>query len=304
MEHNILITGSTGFVGKNFLAHVKNKPGYNLYPLNLRGGNIGAIGPNITQIIHLAGKAHDLKKTSDDAEYFAVNTDLTTKLFDEFLKSNAHDFIFFSTVKAAKDVVDGILTENVNPDPKTAYGLSKQKAEEYILKQALPAGKRVFILRPCMMHGPGNKGNLNLLYKVVQKGIPYPLAAFENKRSFLSIDNLLFIVERILDGPAIKGGVYNLADDDSLSTNELIKVIATAAGTKPRLWAMPAGFIKGLAVLGDKLHLPLNSERLQKLTKSYQVSNQKIKDALHISSLPVSAGEGLFNTIKSFKNTA
>lgn len=303
MEHNILITGATGFVGKNFSSYIKNKAGYSLRPVSLRNG-VADIPADVTAVIHLAGKAHDLKKTSEDSVYFEVNTELTKTLFDKFLASNARDFIFFSTVKAVRDVVEGVLTEDVVPQPKTVYGISKHKAEQYVMAAKVPAGKRVFILRPCMMHGPDNKGNLNLLYKVVQKGIPYPLAGFTNKRSFLSIDNVSYIVERILADDTIPGGVYNMADDESLSTNELIKVIASACGTSPKLWAIPAGMIKSVAKLGDVLHLPLNTERLTKLTESYQVSNQKIKKALKIDALPISAKDGLFSTIKSFKEKA
>jgi nucleoside-diphosphate-sugar epimerase len=94
--------------------------------------------------------------------------------------------------------VEGVLTEEVEPKPLTHYGKSKLMAEEYILSQPLSVGKSYYILRPCMIHGPGNKGNLNLLYQIVQKGIPYPLAAFENKRSFLSIENLCFIGAKTL----------------------------------------------------------------------------------------------------------
>src|SRR5690606_1547157 len=117
---------------------------------------------------------------------------------EQFLKRDAEVFIYMSSVKAAADTVDGILTEEKQPNPKTPYGQSKRKAEEYLLNATLPEGKRVYILRPCMIHGPGNKGNLNLLYKFVQKGIPYPLAAFENRRSFLSIDNLNFVILQLL----------------------------------------------------------------------------------------------------------
>src|SRR5690606_25548025 len=138
---------------------------------------------------------------------------------------------------------------------------------EYLLSKKLPGGKRLFILRPCMIHGPGNKGNLNLLYKIVKLGIPYPLGAFQNKRSFLSIENLLFIINSILADSSIKGGVYNLADDDPLSTTEVIEIIAKASHVKARIWTIFPSFISTLAKLGDKIHLPLNSERLKKLTE-------------------------------------
>src|SRR5690606_37052582 len=147
-----------------------------------------------------------------------VNRDLTIELFDLFLKSNIRDFFYFSSVKAVADTVDGMLTEDVQGKPYTPYGKSKLEAEQYLLKQTLPEGKRLFIIRPCMIHGPGNKGNLNLLYKVVEKGVPWPLAAFHNQRSFLSIDNLSYLLEKILENTGLSSGVYNFADDEALST--------------------------------------------------------------------------------------
>jgi len=177
------------------------------------------------------------------------------------------------------------------------------EAEQYLLAQTLPEGKRLFIIRPCMIHGPGNKGNLNLLYKVVEKGIPWPLAAFHNQRSFLSIDNLSCLVEQMLVQVEVQSGVYNFADDDALSTNELVALISETLSKKPKLWSISAGLIKGVVKIGDVLPLPLNSERLKKLTESYVVSNAKIKQALGIDKLPLTAKEGLEKTIKSFART-
>lgn len=196
--------------------------------------------------------------------------------------------------------MDGILSELVLPTPGTPYGQSKLQAEQYLLSKELPAGKRVFIIRPCMIHGPGNKGNLNLLYNFVAKGIPYPLAAFDNKRSFLSIDNLCYTIKEILQHENIPGGVYNLADDEALSTNEVVTTIAQSLGKKPGLLNIPAGLLRLAARTGDILKLPINTERLKKLTESYVVDNSKIKKALGISSFPVKAREGLKKTIGSF----
>jgi nucleoside-diphosphate-sugar epimerase len=95
--------------------------------------------------------------------------------------------------------------------------------------------------------------------------------------------------------------IYNLADDESLSTNELVKEIAKTLNLKPKLWEIPVSLIKSIAKFGDKLKLPLNTERLTKLTENYVVSNQKIKDALG-KELPISAREGLKKTIESFKS--
>ena len=249
-------------------------------------------------IIHLAGKAHDLKGTSNDSEYYDVNYELTKQLYDQFLQSKAEKFIYISSVKASADTVEGVLTETVLPNPVTAYGKSKLMAENYILAH-LPADKQVYILRPCMIHGPGNKGNLNLLHGIVTKGIPYPLGAFENVRSFLSVENLCFVIKELLVQKNIPSGVYQVADDFSLSTNKVIELIGDSLGTKSRIWNVPTAWVHAVARLGNHLHLPLNTHRLQKLTESYVVGNAKIKHAIG-KELPVKIEEGLLKTFRSF----
>lgn len=315
----ILITGVHGFVGSNLVKALSERN--EIYGLDIvapeHEGVIKTYSwsdldsdaiPPVDAIIHLAGKAHDTRNKSTADIYFKVNTDLTKKIFDYF---SAHEsikkFIFFSSVKAAVNKVPGsILTEDVTPCPVGPYGESKVRAEEYIQARlaADPANyldRNVIILRPCMIHGPGNKGNLNLLYGVVSKRIPWPLGAFENKRTFTSVDNLSFVITRILDSN-IESGIYNMADDQALSTNELIEVICSAMGTKAHIIRLSKGLIKSAAKLGDILHLPLNSFRLEKLTENYVVSNQKLKRALNIDSMPVNATDGLTKTIKSFQN--
>lgn len=315
---NILITGIHGFVGSNLVNALKKE--HTLYGVDIvapvkegvektfswKDVDDSAMPP-MDAIIHLAGKAHDTKNRAAAQVYFDVNTGLTQKIYDYFLKSEAKRFIFFSSVKAAADKVPGdVLTEEVVPAPKGPYGESKIKAEEYILKnEALrtrneeSASKRVFILRPCMIHGPGNKGNLNLLYGVVSKGIPWPLGAFENRRTFTSIDNLCFVVEGLLTKD-VQSGIYHMADDEALSTNELIEVMCEAMGKKAHIWKINRSLMEGVASIGTTLHLPLNEERLGKLTENYVASNAKIKKALGIERMPVRAKDGLKKTILSF----
>ncbi len=296
---NIIITGTSGFVGQNLSKYLKDE-GQTIYALNLRN-NDWSLYDNTDAIIHLAGKAHDTSNSSKPESYFKINRDLTIKLFDQFLDSNIRDFFYFSSVKAVADTVDGILDENHIAAPQTPYGKSKLEAEKYLISQNLPAGKRLFIIRPCMIHGPGNKGNLNLLYQIVKKGIPWPLASFVNQRSFLTIDNLNHLLLKMLKNETIPSGVYQFGDDQTLSTNDLVKIISKVSGNKEKLWYLNTNFISSLAKIGDVLRLPLNSERLKKLTESYVVSNTKIKDALGITSLPISAKHGLEKTIKSFQ---
>jgi nucleoside-diphosphate-sugar epimerase len=154
-----------------------------------------------------------------------------------------------------------------------------------------------------MIHGPGNKGNLNLLYKSVSKGIPWPLGSFDNKRSYCSIDNFIFIIKELIEREDIPSGVYNVADDEALSTNDVITILAESQNKKAKIWNVPKSLIKSLTKLGDVLRLPLTTERLQKLTESYVVSNQKIKTAIG-KPLPVSAKDGLLKTFNSFHANA
>ena len=251
-------------------------------------------------VIHLAGKAHDQKKTANPEEYYQVNTELSNTVFDSFLDSDARVFITLSSVKAVADEVHGELNEEHIPYPITHYGKSKLLAEQYILSKEIPEGKRVYILRPCMIHGQGNKGNLNLLYKLASKGIPWPLGAFENKRSFCSIDNLMFIIKELIERDDIPSGVYNVADDEPLSTNQVISLLAESQKKKPKIWNVSKSLIEFVAKIGNVLKLPLNEDRLKKLTDSYVVSNQKIKNTIG-KPLPIPTKEGLLKTFNSFK---
>ncbi len=307
---NILITGLHGFVGRNLVARLS--PDHHIYGLAQSQREIvgvdkiytweelnkGAL-PDVDAIIHLAGKAHDTKNLAKADEYFMVNRDLTINLYDHFLRSSAHKFLFFSTVKAVADEMGmRVLTEDDEAHPKGPYGESKRAAEEYLLNHH-SSDKTVYILRPCMMHGEGNKGNLNLLFKIVSIGVPWPLGAFHNSRSFASIDNVCMVVSKLLKRD-IPGGVYNLSDDTPLSTSTLIAIMCDVMGKKCRIWNVSRRGIQMLARLGDVLHLPLNTQRLAKLTENYVVSNEKIKGVLGIDKLPTDSKAGLEKTIRSF----
>ncbi|MDA3924635.1 MAG: NAD-dependent epimerase/dehydratase family protein [Kiritimatiellae bacterium] len=379
----ILITGAFGFVGSNLSAYLANK-GYELWALDVKdsarvrkceSAKVGNSSSSYAReynweqlekipwrevyaVVHLAGKAHDTKNTSDSQSYFDINTGLTQKVLEIFSRKDAkaqrgggsskvlkfesskvgadsaagefevlHStfhvphptntlcasvplrekrFILFSSVKAVADRVEGVLTEETQPDPQTPYGQSKLAAEKIVseapesnFRTSELSNFRTYSLRPCMIHGPGNKGNLNLLYNVVQKGIPWPLGAFENKRSFASIGNVCAVVEGLLSKD-VKSGTFQVADDDIISTNRLIELMAEGLGRRARIMALPRGFVSLIAKVGDVLHLPLNSERLKKLTESYVVSNTKIKAALGWDKMPVGAREGMSKTLESF----
>lgn len=314
----VLITGVDGFVGANLktyltqfeqyqvhglLRHKTDKPQFvNLHYIH----DFSDLEPlkqiPFDVVIHLAGKAHDLKKVSLPEAYYQDNTELTKTVFDFFEQSNAKKFIYLSSVKAVADEVNGILSEDAMPNPLTHYGKSKRQAETYLIRK-FSEEKLIYILRSCMIHGAKSKGNLQLLYKLVQKGIPYPLATFQNKRSILSIDNLCFVMHELITQNNVESGIYNIADDTPLSTNRMVEIMAKALNKKPRLWYIPPAIIRTIAKIGDIFDpFPLNSERLQKLTESYVVDNTKIIKALD-KKLPITAEDGLMKTIQALNNS-
>jgi nucleoside-diphosphate-sugar epimerase len=300
---NIIISGSNGFVGTNLIRQFKSNINFNIKEIKLRNESSEIINSNI--YIHLAGLAHDTNNINTLNDYLYSNFTLTKHFFDKFLEdSHSTCFIFMSSVKAASDDMKNLsfLTELNSEEIKSFYGISKRKAEIYILNNNKP-NKRIYILRPCMIHGPGNKGNLNLLYKFIIKGLPWPLGLFENKRSYCSIDNLCFIINELIQNEEIPSGVYNISDDESISTKELINLISVTLNKKLYILNVPKSIIILISKIGDFFYLPFNSEKFSKLTESYIVSNNKIKNAIN-KSLPISAKDGLIKTFKSFNKNA
>lgn len=312
---NILITGVHGFVGSNLVKALCAK--HTVYGVDIVVQHKLGLAktyswadlnenriPAMDVIIHLAAVTPDVAVRCIRKPDFTVNLTLTQRVFDYFLASESKKFIFFSSVKAvANSVGDEVLDEEAIPWPVEAFGETKLKEERYIMGKFNmddESWKRVYILRPCLIHGPGNKGYLNLLYNMVNKGIPWPLGAFGNERSFTSMDNLSFIIEGLVSGH-VASGIYHIGDDQTISTNQLIELICESQERKARIWRLPKYFIRSVVVLGDLFCLPLNKVRFKKLTDTYVVNNSKIKRALGIESLPVNARKGLLDTFNSFK---
>lgn len=313
MSNKVLITGASGFVGENLTQYLKKDSKYEIIKVSRNPDNSNDTSISYQRLyekeesfetwIHLAGKAHDTDYNTGKEEFFKVNFELTKKLFDQFLNSSdAVKFIFVSSIAAASSKSETPLEENCTANPSGFYGESKRAAEEYITEH-LPTNenKHVYILRPPMIHGPGNKGNLNLLYSIVNRGIPWPLGNFDNQRSFLSIDNLCYIIQSIIEAD-LETGIYHVSDDAPLSTSELVEMIAKVNAKKARIWNIPKPLIQMIAKAGNVLPLPLNEDRLEKLTENYLVSNEKIKKALGIERMPVSAKEGMIKTLKDFES--
>jgi len=292
----ILITGGSGFVGSNLIDYLETKHSIVKFDRTKKEIDLR----EIEVIIHLAGLTEGNLKMKKLNDFVSANFDLTKTLFDEFTKSNGTKFIFISSVKACAESSDEIITEETTPNPETYYGISKLKAEDYLMSNNYIKGKRVYILRPPLIYGPGNLGNLSLLYKFIKLGIPWPFGKFNNKRSFCSIDNLNFVINEFINRNDIESGIYNVADDDAISTTELVSLIYSKKSGKPRVLNIPPKMVALFATIGDILRLPLNSNFLSKMTESLIVSNKKIKNNLGIE-LPTKIQFGLNNFFQSIK---
>ncbi|MGJ1504357.1 NAD-dependent epimerase/dehydratase family protein [Sphingobacterium multivorum] len=299
ISDKVLIFGGSGFIGSNLLQY---------YPqalsISMRSFSEHDHLPPASVFVNLVGKAHDHAGNAEESEYVEVNVELAKTIFQLFVCSSAELLIHVSSLAALEE------TESENPlnevdksNPISVYGKSKRAAELWLLEQKLPVGKKLIIIRPPMVHGPGDKGNLGLLYKLVSKGIPYPLASFDNSRSFICIQNFCFFIDQILSKyDLLESGIYHIADDEAVSTTQIIKIITEVTNKKILNLSLPRQLIKSIAIIGDYIPIPLNTKRLKKMTSDLQVSNIKIKTALGIQKLPLTAEEGLRKTILSFKS--
>ncbi|MGG5508126.1 MULTISPECIES: NAD-dependent epimerase/dehydratase family protein [unclassified Myroides] len=300
MENKLLVFGASGFIGKNLSDFLLTD--YHFETSSLRDlTNLDKIN-SADIVINLVGKAHDHKGEATERDFYYANYELVKNIYNVFIQSEASLFIHISSIAAIEESGSAnALTEEMVGNPVSWYGKSKQKAEQFIMDQQLPDGKKIIILRPTMVHGPGDKGNLTLLYKLIAKGLPYPLSKFDNRRSFLSIDNFNYLIKEIINKHTmVPSGIYHICDDQPIATSTIISVIGEVTDKKIFNFPLPKGLVKGLAKFGDFIPLPLNSKRLGKMTSDLVVSNTKIKNALQIEQLPISAEEGLKRTIQSF----
>lgn len=314
MGQKVVITGVRGFVGRNLKKYLSKHSDFELTGASRDKSALQKVKNGLSSVcsyediytgeyhfnsyVHLAGKVIGISNKSEESEYYKVNFEQTKRIFDRFLDDPiATKFIFVSTIHVLTEKPVGIIDESYTPRPFTPYGKSKFMAEKYISSKS-SEDKKCYILRPSMIHGPGNKGNLNLLYGLIKKGLPYPFGKINNKRSFVSIENFSFIINEILSGD-ITPGLYHIADDDPTYTHDLIHMIASETGSKPKIINVNLHLLNLAAKFGNYSPLPLNEHRLQKLTEDFIVSNKKIKDEMG-KELPVKSSEGIKRTIKSF----
>ena len=310
---NLLLTGTTGFLGSRLATALHSKLNVNLTSAVRRHienatSNVveietldgstdwSAFLPNHQVVIHAAARAHIMKDEVVDplAEYRRINVDGTLNLARQAAMAGVKRFIFISSIKVNGEQthLGQPFTPGDTPAPEDAYGISKCEAEQGLQEIASSTGMEVVIIRPPLVYGPGVKGNFASMISVVKKGIPIPFGAISNKRSLVGIDNLIDLIVTCIDHPNAANEIFLASDGRDLSTTELLQGVSRAMGRPSRLIPIPGSILCFFASLIGKLFVA------QRLLGSLQVDISKNREILGWEP-PVSVEDGLSRCFES-----
>ncbi|QDZ39378.1 NAD-dependent epimerase/dehydratase family protein [Euhalothece natronophila Z-M001] len=310
---SILITGATGFIGSHLLPQLEqnnfslkittrqSSPQTSQHVTPIQINNIdettdwskALIG--VDCVIHLAARAHILQDTSTDPEtaFYQTNTAATANLVKPAIAQGVKHFIFMSSIGAMATTSEQILTETFPCQPDTPYGRSKLKAEQALKELCENSTMTWTILRPPLIYGPNNPGNMERLLKLVKTGLPLPLGGINNHRSLLYVGNLVNAITTCISHPKAKNQTFLISDGEDLSTPSLINQLGKAMGKSPMLIPITPQFLTVIAK-------PLGKEdTIKRLAGSLTVDNNKIRTTLDWNP-PFSVTEGLQHTVDWF----
>jgi nucleoside-diphosphate-sugar epimerase len=258
------ISGAGGFVGQALLRRLQ-RVGHDVVPIvraatgmagelvlgDLAAAVLPPVLPPLDVVIHLAARTHVGSNAADADEAFrAVNVDGTRAMLALAERTGARRFVFLSSIKVNGEQTRGrAFTELDPPAPEDAYGRSKLEAEELIRAHAAWHGTDFVVLRPPLVYGPGQKGNLRTLAEAVARGIPLPFGRVRNRRSMIHVDNLADLIAVAAEHPRAANRVLLAGDGTIVSTADLIRVMALASGNRARLLPVPTTLISALAVI-------------------------------------------------------
>jgi nucleoside-diphosphate-sugar epimerase len=320
----ILVTGAGGFVGKAVVSElarrgtpcraVTRRPREGYY-------SIGHIDPatdwthalhEVETVVHLASRAHVLNEkvlktalnergatetvAGSPACFQSTDVDATLNLARQAARAGARRFVFISSIK-----VNGEATRPGRPftaedasDPQNPYAQSKFDAERRLFALSAETGLEVSVIRPPLVYGPGVKANFATMMEWVNRGIPLPLGAVKNRRSFVFVDNLADLIILTAVHPKAGGQVFLVSDGEDISTTELLERMAQARGRTSWVIPVPAPLLKFAATaLGQR-------DVTSRLTDSLQVDIGKTRDLLGWAPR-ISVDEGLRRTARSFQ---
>jgi nucleoside-diphosphate-sugar epimerase len=311
LSGRILVTGATGFVGRALVARLLAERRAVRAAVRRPAGLpdealIDHIGPDtdwraafdgIDAVVHLAGRAHVLRKEPDAlAAFRRVNAAGTARLGAQAQAAGVRRFVLVSSVKAAcESSGDRLLVESDPPHPTTPYGISKLEGERALLAAA--GGMETVTLRPPLVYGPGVRANFLALLKLIDRGVPLPLASVRNRRSLIALDNLADAILTAVAAPEAAGGTFYVTDGPPISTPDLIRALAIALGKDAVLLPCPPALLRLAARLVGR------REAADSLLGSLAADDSAFRGATGWQP-PITVEEALRATVLRFKTRA
>jgi len=313
----IAVTGGTGFIGKAIITGLLSQNYHVVAAVRGEDSSVpqgaemirvddlsaetdwSSALKRIDVVVHVAARAHIMNDSAVDplAEFRKVNTAGTLNLAREAVAAGVKRFIFISSIGVNGNCNTRPFTESDIANPQEPYAVSKWEAEQGLMAIAEETGMEVVIIRPPLVCGADAPGNFGRLMKWVKRGVPLPLGAVHNKRSFVALDNLASFIIHCMDHPRAANEVFLISDGEDVSTTELLQKMAWAFGKRSFLLPVPVGLMTFVAGLLGKRDVA------DRLFGSLQVDSSKARDLLGWKPV-VSMDEGLIASLKDEKTIA
>jgi nucleoside-diphosphate-sugar epimerase len=311
MGGRLLVTGASGFVGRALSASLlKNNVLLTLTSRAPAAPEVVAIGElgistdwtsslrQCDTVVHLAARVHVMRDTAADplAAFRAVNVDGTLSLARQAAAAGVKRFVFISSigVNGSQTAPGESFSEADRAQPHNAYACSKWEAEQGLLRVASETGLEVAIIRPPLVYGANAPGNFGSLLRAVQRGYPLPLGAVHNQRSLVALDNLVDFIILCTTHPLAANQTFLVSDGQDMSTTQLVRGMAQAAGVSDRLLPVPVPLVRAAASLLGK------TDAVDRLCGNLQVDISKARRLLDWSP-SVSVQEGLRRTVAQWR---